>query len=138
MKTTAPLFEIEDRVVSWALRRVGRVAVKAGEEHVTGVGGIAVFGEVLDRLDVVEVADPCHLRPIGPVGCSGGECYRLLVELQLAVSDFLSDVSVLFDETTRRLRGRHALSNHATLVRFLAGADFGRVMRARGVNRQMV
>jgi hypothetical protein len=67
-----PLVEIEDRVVTRVLRRVGRVAVRASGEHVTGVGGIAVCGEVLDRLDRVEVADRYHLRPIGPGGCSGG------------------------------------------------------------------
>ncbi len=138
MKTTAPLFEIEDRVVARPLRRVARVAVEASEDNVTGFAGIALVGELLDRLGVVEVADRHHLRPIGPGGYSGGECYRPIVELQLAGGDFLSDVSLLFDEATRRLRGSHALPSHTTLFRFLAGADLGRVMRAQAVNREML
>ena len=76
MKTTAPLFEIEDRVVARPLRRVAPIAVEASEDNVTGVAGIALVGELLDRLGVVEVADRHHLRPIGPGGYSGGECYR--------------------------------------------------------------
>ncbi len=138
MKTPAPLFEIEDRVVARPLCRVAPVAVEASEDNVTGVAGIALVGELLDRLGVVEVADRHHLRPIGPGGYSGGECYRPLVELQLAGGDFLSDVSLLKDEATRRLRGSHALPSHTTLFRFLAGADLGRVMRAQAVNREML
>ncbi len=138
MKTTAPLFEIEDRVVARPLRRVAPVAVEASEDNVTGVAGIALVGELLDRLGLVEVADRHHLRPIGPGGYSGGECYRPIVELQLAGGDFLSDVSLLFDEATRRLRGSHALPSHTTLFRFLAGAGLGRVMRAQAVNRELL
>jgi hypothetical protein len=138
VKTTAPLFEIEDRVVVRPLRRVAPVAVQASEENVTGVAGIALVGELLDRLGLVEVADRCNLRPIGPGGYSGGECYRPIVELQLAGGDFLSDVSLLFDEATRRLRGSHALPSHTTLFRFLAGADLGRVMRCQAVNRDLL
>ena len=138
MKTTAPLFEIEDRVVARPLRRVAPVAVEASEDNVTGFAGIALVGELLDRLGLVEMADRYQLRPIGPGGYSGGECYRPIVELQLAGGDFLSDVSLLFDEATRRLRGSHALPSHTTLFRFLAGADLGRVMAAQAVNRQML
>ena len=138
MKTTAPLFEIEDRVVARPLRRVAPVAVEASEDNVTGVAGIALFGELLDHLGLVEVADRRNLRPIGPGGYSGGECYRPIVELQLAGGDFLSDVSLLEDEATGRLRGSHALPSHTTLFRFLAGADLGRAMRAQAVNREML
>jgi hypothetical protein len=92
VKTTAPLFEIEDRVVARPLRRVAPIAVEASEDNLTGVAGIALVGELLDRLGLVEVADRHHLRPIGPGGYSGGECYRPVVELQLAGGDFLSDV----------------------------------------------
>jgi hypothetical protein len=138
VKTTAPLFEVEDRVVVRPRRGVARVVVEASEDNVTGFGGIALVGELLDRLGVVEVADRHHLRPIGPGGYSGGECYRPIVELQLAGGDFLSDVSLLFDEATRRLRGSRALPSHTTLFRFLAGADLGRVMRAQAVNREML
>lgn len=79
MKTTALLFEIEDRVVARPPRRVAPVAAKASEDSVTGVAGMALVGELLDRLGVVEVADRHHLHPIGPGGYSGGECYRPLV-----------------------------------------------------------
>ena len=72
MKTTAPLFEIEDRVVARPLCRVAPVAVEASEDNVTGVAGIALFGELLDRLGLVEVADRRKLRPIAPGGYSGG------------------------------------------------------------------
>ena len=61
------------------------------------------------RLRLVEAADRRGLRPIGPVATPGGECYRPVVELQLAGGDFISDVSMLQDEATKRLRGGHAL-----------------------------
>ncbi len=60
----------------------------------TGVAGIALFGELLDHLGLVEAVDRRNLRPIGPGGYSGGECYRAIVELQLAGGDFISDVSL--------------------------------------------
>ena len=63
----------------------------------------------VSRLRLVEAADRRGLRPIGPGGYSGGECYRPVVELQLAGGDFISDVSMLQDEATKRLRGGHTL-----------------------------
>lgn len=138
MKTIAPLFEIADPVVARPLRRVAPVVVEPGEDHVTGVAGIALFGELLDRLGLVAVADRRNLRPIGPGGYSGGECYRPLVELQACGGDFLSDVSLLEDEATRRLRGNHALPSHTTLFRFLAGADLGRVKKTQAVNTDLL
>ncbi len=138
MKKTATLFEIEDPVATRAWHRVAPVVVEATEDDVTGVAGIALFGELLDHLGLVEVADRRGLRPIGPGGYSGGECYRPIVELQLAGGDFISDVSLLKDGATRRLRSSHALPSHTTLFRFLAGADLGRVQRAIAVNRDML
>jgi hypothetical protein len=132
------LFEVEDTIVTRSLRRVAPVVVEASEDQVTGVAGIALFGELLDRLGLVEAADRRNLRPIGPGGYTGGECYRPIVELQLAGGDFISDVSLLQDEATQRLRGNHALPSHTTLFRFLAGADLGRVAKAAAVNRDMV
>ena len=73
------------------MRRVTPVVVEAAEDSVTGVAGIALFGELLDRLGLVEVVDRHNLRPIGPCGYSGDECYRPLVEFQLAGGDVLSD-----------------------------------------------
>jgi hypothetical protein len=138
VKSTATLFEIEDPVVARPWPRVAPVVVEATEDDVTGVAGIALFGELLDHLGLVDVADRRELRPIGPGGYSGGECYRPVVELQLAGGDFISDVSLLQDEATQRLRGSHALPSHTTLYRFLAGADLGRVTKAAAVNRDML
>jgi hypothetical protein len=138
VKTTPTLFEIEDPIVNRSWQQVAPVVAEATEDDVTGVAGIALFGELLDHLGLVEAADRRNLRPIGPGGYTGGECYRPIVELQLAGGDFLSDVSLLQDEATRRLRGSHALPSHTTLFRFLAGADLGRVQRAMTVNRDML
>ena len=138
MKTTPTLFEIDDMVVARPFQRVAPVVVEATEDDVTGVAGIALFGELLDHLGLVTAADQRGLRPIGPGGYSGGECYRPVVELQLAGGDFISDVSLLKDEATQRLRGTHALPSHTTLYRFLAGADLGRVSKAIAVNRDML
>jgi hypothetical protein len=138
VKTTLPLFEIDDMVVARPWQRVAPVVVEATEDDVTGVAGIALFGELLDHLGLVQAADRRGLRPIGPGGYSGGECYRPVVELQLAGGDFISDVSLLQDEATRRLRGSHALPSHTTLYRFLAGADLGRVAKTQATNRDML
>ncbi len=113
MKTTAPLLEIADPTTTRPFQRVAPVAVE--QYDVAGVAGIALFGELLDRLGLVEASDRRNLRPmIGP-GYTGGECYRSVVELQLAGGDFLSDVSLLQDDATARLRGNHALPSHTTL-----------------------
>jgi hypothetical protein len=138
VKTTPTLFEIADPITTRPWQRVAPVVVEATEDDVTGVAGIALFGELLDHLGLVEAADRRNLRPIGPGGYSGGERYRPIVELQLAGGDFLSDVSLLQDEATQRLRGSHALPSHTTLFRFLAGADLGRVQRAMAVNEDML
>lgn len=82
MKTTATLFEIDDTVVTKSWQRVAPVAVEATEDDVTPVAGIALFGELLDHLGLVDAADRRNLRPIGPGGYTGGECYRPIVELQ--------------------------------------------------------
>ena len=68
MKTTATLFEIEDPVATRAWQRVAPVVVEATEDDVTGVAGIALVGELLDHLGLVEAADRRGLRPIGPGG----------------------------------------------------------------------
>ena len=117
---------------------MAQVVTEATEDDVTGVAGIALFGELLDHLGLVEAADRRNLRPIGPGGYTGGECYRPIVELQLAGGDFLSDVSLLGDEATQRLRGSHALPSHTTLYRIVAGADLGRVSKAMATNRDML
>ena len=98
------------------------------------VAGYALYGELLDNLGLVEVADRRGLRPIGPGGYSDGEYYRPNVELQLAGGDFLSDVSLIADDTTRRLRHIHGLPSQTTLYPFLTGADLGRVARAQAIH----
>lgn len=102
------------------------------------MSGIALWGELLDHLGLVGEADRRRLRPIGPGGYSGGECYRAVVETQLAGGDFLSDRSLLADEATQRLRGSHSLPSHTTLWRFCAGADLGLASIAAAVNRAML
>src|SRR5260370_22215916 len=96
--------------------------VTASEDSVTGVAGVVLWGPLLDRLGLVAEADRRVLRPIGPGGYSGGECYRSIVEVQLAGGDFLSDRSLLAGEATDRLRGANVLPSHTTLWRFCAGA----------------
>jgi hypothetical protein len=93
---------------------------------------------LLDRLNVVAEADRRGLRPMGPGGYTGGECYRALTETLLAGGDFLSDRALLADPATAVLRGVNALHSVSTLWRFLAGADLGRVSKAAAVNRAML
>ncbi|HEY6794505.1 MAG TPA: transposase [Kineosporiaceae bacterium] len=132
------LFEVEDVVLARPVRSVPTVVVSASEDDLTGVAGVALWGRLLDRLNVVAEADRRGLRPIGPTGYCGGECYRALTEILLAGGDFLSDRSLLADEATRTLRGTNALPSVPTLWRFLAGADLGRVAKAAAVNRVML
>jgi DDE family transposase len=138
VNVTALRFELEDSVITRPVPGVARPVVEAGEDSVTGVAGITLWGELLDHLGLVGEADRRGLRPIGPGGYTGGECYRAVVEIQLAGGDFLSDRSLLADEATQDLRGEHALASHTTLWRFCAGADLGRAQKAAAVNRAML
>jgi hypothetical protein len=138
VKNTPTLFEVPDTISTRPSLSIAHPIVEASEDSITGVAGIALWGEMLDHLGLVDEADRRSLRPIGPGGYTGGECYRAVVETQLAGGDFLSDRSLLADEATQVLRGDHALPSHATLYRFLAGADLGRAQRAAAVNRAML
>ena len=138
MNTTALAFELQGTVIDRPRKRSPKVAVEVSEDSVTGVAGVALWGPLLDRLGLVDEADRRGLRPIGPGGYTGGECYRALAETQLAGGDFLSDRSLLAGEATGRLRGPHALPSHTTLWRFCAGADLGRVQKAAAVNRTVL
>jgi Transposase DDE domain group 1 len=133
---TATLFDAGE-MIGRPRRESARVRPTVTDEEVTGVAGVALWGPLLDRLNVVDVADRRGLRPIGPGGYSGGECYRALVEVLLAGGDFLSDRSLL-EGATQRLRGAHRLPSHTTLWRFCAGADLGRAQKAAAVNRTML
>lgn len=136
MNATATLFDAGVTVVR-PRRESARVKVTVADEDVTGVAGAALWGPMLDRLNVVGSADARRLRPIGPGGFTGGECYRTLVEVLLAGGEFLSDRSLL-EGATETLRGHHGFPSHTTLFRFCAGADFGRANKAAAVNRTMI
>ena len=136
MNITATLFDAGE-MIGRPRRESARVKPTVTDDDVTGVAGVVLWGPLLDRLNVVDVADRRGLRPIGPGGYSGGECYRALVEVLLAGGDFLSDRSLL-GGATQRLRGAHRLPSHTTLWRFCAGADLGRAQKAAAVNRTML
>jgi hypothetical protein len=138
VNTTGLLFEVEDAVLARPARSVPTPLVAASEEDLTPVAGAVLWGPLLDRLNVVAEADRRGLRPIGPGGYTGGQCYRALTEILLAGGDFLSDRTLLADPATVTLRGANALPSVSTLWRFLAGADLGRVAKAAATNRVML
>jgi len=138
VNATGLLFDVEDEVLAGPARPVRAPLVGASEQDLTPVAGVALWGPLLDRLNLVAEADRRGLRPIGPGGYTGGECYRALVETLLAGGDFLSDRVLLADPATAALRGSNALPSVSTLWRFLAGADLGRVAKAGAVNRVML
>jgi Transposase DDE domain group 1 len=136
VNTNATLFDAGE-LIARPRREVAVVKAEIADEDVTGVAGIALWGSLLDRLNLIDVADARGLRPIGPGGYTGGECYRTLVEVLLAGGEFLSDRSLL-EGATEQLRGAHVLPSHTTLFRFVAGADLGRCSKAAAVNRTML
>lgn len=138
VNATGLLFDVDDPVLARPARPVPTPVVTASEADLTPVAGVALWGPLLDRLNVVAEADRRGLRPIGPGGYTGGECYRALVETLLAGGDFLSDRALLADPATAALRGSNALPSVSTLWRFLAGADLGRVTKAAATNRAML
>ena len=89
VNATQLLFDTEDAVLARPRENVPAVVVTASEEDLTAVAGVALWGPLLDRLGVAGEADRRGLRPIGPGGYTGGQCYRALVETQLAGGDFL-------------------------------------------------
>ena len=46
------MFDIEDMVIFRPFQRVAPVVVEATEDDMTGVAGIALFGELLDHLSL--------------------------------------------------------------------------------------
>ncbi|MBS4730090.1 IS1380 family transposase [Mycobacterium sp. SM1] len=132
------LFDVDDVVLASPKHPVPHPLISAGEDELTPVAGVALWGPLLDRLGVVGEADRRGLRLIGPGGYSGGQCYRALTETLLAGGDFLSDRVVLADPATTVLRGTNPLPSVPTLWRFVAGADLGRVAKAGAVNRVML
>jgi hypothetical protein len=138
VNATGLLFDVEDAVLACPARPVPTPVVGASGEDLTPVAGVALWGSLLDRLNVVAEADRRGLRPIGRGGYTGGECYRALVETLLAGGDFLTDRALLADPATAALRGVNPLPRVSTLWRFLAGADLGRVAKAAAVNRVLL
>lgn len=138
MNATGLLFDLDDVVLARPARPVPTPVISAAEQDLAPVAGVALWGPLLDRLNVVREADRRGLRAIGPGGYTGGECYRALTEVLLAGGDFLSDRSLLADPATAALRGGNRLPSVPTLWRFLAGADLGRVAKAAAVNRVML
>lgn len=137
MNTNATLFDAGE-LVDRPVRESARVKVTVADDRVTGVAGAALWGPMLDRLNVVDAADARQLRAIGPGGYSGGECLRALVELQLAGGDYLSDRALL-SGATQELRGEHRLPSHTTLFRFCDEAtDISRVSKTAAVLRTML
>jgi hypothetical protein len=94
VNATGLLFDVDDPVLARPARPVPTPVVSASEQDLTTVAGVALWGPLLDRLNLVAEADRRGLRPIGPGGYTGGECYRALVEILLAGGDFLCDPSV--------------------------------------------
>ena len=129
MNATATLFDAGE-IIARPRREAAAVKATVADEDVTGVAGAALWGPLLDRLNLVDVADARGLRPIGPGGYTGGECYRTLVEILLAGGDFLADRRLL-QGATEQLRGQHAFPSHTTLFRFCAGADLAGRRRPR-------
>jgi hypothetical protein len=138
VNATQLLFDTGDLVFDRPRDSVPAVVVTASAEDLTAVAGVALWGPLLDRLGVVADADRRGLRPIGPGGYTGGECYRALIETQLAGGDFLSDRTLLADDATAALRGTAALPSTATLSRFLGAATLGWTAKAAAVNRRML
>ena len=66
MNATGLLFEVDDPVLACPVRSVPTPVVTASEEDLTPVAGVALWGPLLDRLNVVAEADRRGLRPIGP------------------------------------------------------------------------
>lgn len=132
------LFDVDDVVLASPKCAVPHPVLTASEDDLTPVAGVALWGPLLDRLNVVAEADRRGLRRIGPGGYSGGQCYRALTEILLAGGDFLCDRALLADPATTTLRGVNPLPSGPTLWRFLAGADLGRVAKAAAVNRVML
>jgi hypothetical protein len=127
---TTALFELEEVTRARPRKAVPKPVVAASEDDITGVSGAALWGPLLDRLNVVGLGDEVGLRPIGPGGYTGGECLRALTETLLAGGDVHTDVDVLRGEATQRLRGPHALPSHDTLWRVGRGAELGRWAKA--------
>jgi len=53
VQATSTRFDIPDMVISRPNRQVARPVAEATEDDITGVAGVALWGELLDRLALV-------------------------------------------------------------------------------------
>lgn len=60
MNATALAFELDDPVTRRPFPAVARPVVEAGEDSVTGVAGIVLWGELLDRLERGDTTPQLH------------------------------------------------------------------------------
>ena len=65
VNATGLLFDVEDVVLARPVRAVPSPVVSASEGDLTPVAGVALWGPLLDRLNLVAEADRRGLRPIG-------------------------------------------------------------------------
>jgi len=49
VNATAPLFEVDDTVIARPIRSVAHPVIEATEDDLTGIAGVALWGELLDR-----------------------------------------------------------------------------------------
>ena len=129
------------RMPCWRVQR-GRCRATGG--RVGGGSGagrwVALWGQLLDRLNVVAEAERRGLRPIGPGGYTGGECYRALVKpCSPAGTSCPTGRCWPTRPPPRCAAGTHCrVFKSAALWRFLAGADLGRVTKAAATNRALL
>jgi hypothetical protein len=63
---TGLLFDVEDELLARPARSVPSPVVAASEEDLTPVAGVALWGPLLDRLNVVAEADLARSAPDRP------------------------------------------------------------------------
>jgi hypothetical protein len=66
-------FDVDDAVLTRPGESVPSPVVSRSEQDLTPVAGVALWGPLLDRLNLVAEADRRGLRPIGPGGYTGGQ-----------------------------------------------------------------
>jgi hypothetical protein len=109
VNATGLLFDVDDAVLTRPGESVPSSVVSRSGQDLTTVAGVALWGPLLDRLNLVAEADRRGVRPMGSAGYTGGRWYRALVETLLAGGDFRSDRALLADPATTALRSGNAL-----------------------------
>src|SRR5664279_1575551 len=152
LTSTIPMQEGTREVVLPACCSISRMPcwrVQRGRCRATGgrVGGgsgagrwVALWRQLLDRLNVVAEAERRGLRPIGPGGYTGGECYRALVKPCSPAGTSCPTGRCWPTRPPPRCGGNAlpSVCKSAALWRFLAGGDLGRVTKAAATNRALL